>query len=373
MDETRLGHYQLLRCLGEGGMGRVYLARDTQLERDVAVKVLAPELAGDRSLMARFRVEAIAQARLSHPNIVPIYTFGREAGAYVIVMEYVAGRTLKQLIRDEGKLGPDRALRIAASVLDALAFAHARGVLHRDIKPANIFVSDDGTVKVGDFGIAKVEGLDGLTRVGTVLGTPHYSSPEQIRALKATPATDVYALSVTLFEMLTGVLPFGASGGSDLDVLTGHLEQVPPAPSSLCPGLPSGLDAVIARGLAKKPEDRYRSAAEYRQAIDAVLQARETPLPDFDRILQPLAQVPGRIRARLGRPSFELRQIPVRANTWWLLLLLIPLLLLLLALTVRCASDGPAAQAGEVPARLCALAPIGGLGRAAGFQASIMS
>jgi serine/threonine-protein kinase len=342
MDEERLGHYELKRCLGEGGMGRVYLARDTQLERDVALKVIAPELVGNRDLLARFRVEAVAQARLNHANIVTIHAFGQEAGSYVIVMEYVAGRTLKQILREQGRLGTDAALRIAGSVLDALAFAHAKGVLHRDIKPANIFVTDDGTVKLGDFGIAKVEGVDGLTRVGTMVGTPHYSSPEQIRALKVKPASDIYSLSVTLFEMLTGVLPFGTPGSSDLEIRNAHLQRTAPVLSSLCPGLPPRLDAILARGLAKKPEDRFVSAQDYRQALSGVSQPRpssqlprlpqlpqfpQVRVPDFRKALEPLARIPAMIR-----------ELPSSGVRWWLLIPLIPLLLLLLVLMMGCAA-----------------------------------
>jgi len=215
----------MIRKIGEGGMGSVYLARDLSLEREVAIKIISPELARNPELMARFRVEAIAQARLNHTNIVTIHSFEHRKQIYYIVMEYVEGKTLKVLIRECGKIPVRQSLEIVSRILAGLSYAHSMGVLHRDIKPANIFITGGDEVKIGDFGIAKVKGIDGLTRVGSTLGTPLYSSPEQIRGKKMGPATDIYSLGVTLYEMLTGTPPFNSSTGLNFEIQQGHLEK----------------------------------------------------------------------------------------------------------------------------------------------------
>ncbi len=356
MEEKKLGHYQLLRRLGEGGMGTVYLARDTLLERDVAVKVISPEFIGDPELMARFRVEAIAQARLNHPNIVTIHSFSQTDGTYIIVMEYVPGKTLKQLIKEKGKLSQTYALMITMSILDALSFAHSKGVLHRDIKPANILITPDNKVKLGDFGIAKIEGLDGLTRIGTMLGTPHYSSPEQIRGKKPGPGTDIYALSVTLYELLTGALPFNDSAASNLEIQKAHLEKTPPPPSSLCPGISIQLEAAIMKGLAKKPEDRFRSAQEYSNALSALLKKGggfSSP-PKTSDLFAPIRRLASQIGNRVKTPSvFTPQKTPARDKRW-LIFLLIPLLLLLLILAL-------AATAPSLPGPISSILPTSDL------------
>ncbi len=335
MEEQRLGQFQLLRCLGEGGMGKVYLARDNQLEREVAIKVIAPELIDDPELIARFRVEAIAQARLSHPNIVTIYSFLQTAGTYIIVMEYVAGKNLKQLLQEKGKLPLQTALHIASAVLDALSFAHAKGILHRDIKPANILITPEGRVKLGDFGIAKIEGLDGLTRIGTMLGTPFYSSPEQIRAMKVSPATDIYSLTVTLYEMLSGTLPFGPGCRSSSEVQKAHLEREPLPLASFCPGLPARLESLISKGLAKKPEQRFPSARDYHIALDALIKNRHGFAQSLNLagLAAPIASLFGKIgRVKLVKPAIN--SVSPRNDKRWLLFLLVPLLLLLLLISL---------------------------------------
>jgi len=271
MEGKILGNYQILKKIGEGGMGAVYLARDVGLEREVAVKIISPELARNPGLMARFRVEAIAQARLNHFNIVTIHSFEQQKDIYYIVMEYVTGKTLKEMIKEREKIPVNQALEIFSGLLGGIAYAHRKGVLHRDIKPANIFITPDETVKIGDFGIAKVSGIDGLTRVGSTVGTPLYSSPEQIRGEKMGPGTDIYSLGVTLYEMLTGVQPFKTGSGADFEVQQAHLEKTPVKPSSLNSAVFSKLDAIVMKSLAKSPFERFPSAEAFKKTVDALV------------------------------------------------------------------------------------------------------
>jgi serine/threonine protein kinase len=268
MEGKTIGNYRILKKIGEGGMGSVYLAHDMTLEREVAIKIISPELARIPRLMARFRVEAIAQARLNHNNIVTIHAFDHQEETYYIVMEYVPGKTLKTIIKEKGKIPVQQSLKIATRILEGLAYAHNQGVLHRDIKPANIFITADDNVKIGDFGIAKVKGIDGLTRVGSTLGTPHYSSPEQIRGQKMDAATDIYSLGITLYEMMTGKLPFTSPPGSNYEIQVAHLEKNPLPPSSLDRTIPTSVDTLIMKCLAKLPLHRYPGAVEFKRAIE---------------------------------------------------------------------------------------------------------
>jgi serine/threonine protein kinase len=296
MERKTLGNYRILKKIGAGGMGAVYLAHDMSLEREVAVKIISPELARNPHLMARFRVEAIAQARLNHTHIVTIHSFDQQEETYYIVMEYVSGTTLKTMIKEKGTLPVPQALQIAGGILEGLAYAHAQGVLHRDIKPANIFITPPRDVKLGDFGIAKVEGIDGLTRVGSTLGTLLYSSPEQIRGQKMDAATDIYSLGVTLYEMVVGKPPFTSPTNSNYEIQLGHLEKIPAKPSSLNSEISPAVDDLIMKSLAKPATDRYRSAEEFKKAVKHVLtgaplQKKTTsklkggkinPLPEFN-------------------------------------------------------------------------------------------
>lgn len=272
MQGTRIANYQVLEKLGEGGMGSVYLAHDLSLERRVAIKVISPELAHNSQLMQRFRIEAIAQARFNHSNIVTIHSFDHVNELYYIVMEYVDGSTLKSIISEKGQLTIPQSLMILSHILSGLAYAHSKGVLHRDIKPANIFITTDNSVKIGDFGIAKVEGFDGLTRVGSAIGTPLYSSPEQIRGAKMGPGTDIYSIGVTFYEMVTGIPPFGSSKSSNFEIQQAHLEKTPRKPSTVNAAIPSYIDTVIMKSLSKNPDDRYKSATDFKNEIDCLLQ-----------------------------------------------------------------------------------------------------
>lgn len=272
-----IGNYRVLKKLGEGGMGTVYLARDLSLEREVALKIISPELTRNPSLMARFRVEAIAQAKLNHSNITVIHSFDQQKDTYYIVMEFVDGKTLKQVVRENKKIPLKEAAAIFSQILEAVAYAHFKGIVHRDIKPSNIFLTKDHTVKIGDFGIAKVEGIDGLTRAGSTLGSPLYCSPEQVMGKKTDARTDVYSLGMTLYEMLTGKLPFKQEDDSDYKLMRQVLDIVPQTPSQLERSIPPAVDAFIMKCLAKTPEERFQSVKEAEETFKKIITPQAPP------------------------------------------------------------------------------------------------
>ncbi len=276
MDDRQLGNYRILQKIGEGGMGTVFLGRDMGLEREVVIKVISPQWARNPRLMKRFKVEAIAQARLNHPGIVTIHSFEQQGDTYFIVMEYVEGKTLKQLLKERGRIPPPEALSMIDGLLEGLAYAHGKGVLHRDVKPANIFVTAGGRVKIGDFGIAKVVGIDGLTRVGTMVGTPLYSSPEQIRGEKAGPASDIYSVGVMLYEMVTGTHPFSGAR-TDYEIQRAHLQTVPPAPATVIGDISAPLDAAIMKCLEKSTVKRFQEPLVFQQHLQRLGQQAGTP------------------------------------------------------------------------------------------------
>jgi len=256
--------YEIHQRLARGGMAQVYLARDRSLDRPVAVKELAPEFAVDQTFVERFRREAQAAANLSHPNIVGVYDWGTQDGTYFIVMEYIEGPSLSQVIRHDGPLHPRRAAEIASEVAAALGFAHSRGLVHRDVKPGNVLLTGTGQSKVTDFGIARAlsSGDDELTQAGSVMGTATYFSPEQAQGLPVDPRSDLYSLGVVLFEMITGRPPF--SGETPLAISYKHVQDRPPLPTSIVSDIPPALEAVVMKLLRKRPDDRYASAEEVR-------------------------------------------------------------------------------------------------------------
>src|SRR3954462_10514418 len=259
------GRYELHRRLARGGMADVFLARDQLLDRPVAVKVLFPEYATDPAFVERFRREAQSAANLNHPNIVSVYDWGQEQGTYFIVMEYVDGRSLADILRTEGPLHPHRAAEVASDIAAALGFAHRNGVVHRDVKPGNVLISPQGQVKVADFGIARALGADpesNLTQAGSVMGTATYFAPEQAQGLPLDPRSDLYSLGVVLYEMVTGRPPF--SGESPVAIAYKHVQEQPPPPAHVNTNVPSDLEAIILRLLSKNPAARYSSADDLR-------------------------------------------------------------------------------------------------------------
>ena len=251
--------YVIKRKLGSGGMAVVYLAEDQELGRPVALKLLDDRHASDEQFVERFRREAQSAAGLNHPNIVSIFDRGHAAGTYYIAMEYLDGRTLKELLVRNGPTPVPIAIDYARQILGALSFAHRNGIVHRDIKPHNIIVGSDGRLKVTDFGIAR-SGASQMTEAGSIVGTAQYLSPEQARGAPVDPRSDLYSLGIVLYEMLTGSVPF--TGDTPVEIAMKHLSQVPEPPSTLRPDVPHDLDAVVMRALAKAPEQRYDSAEE---------------------------------------------------------------------------------------------------------------
>ncbi|MEY2430458.1 MAG: eukaryotic-like serine/threonine-protein kinase, partial [Acidimicrobiaceae bacterium] len=259
------GRYELHRRIARGGMADVFLARDQLLDRPVAVKVLFPEFATDPNFVERFRREAQSAANLNHPNIVSVYDWGQEQGTYFIVMEYIDGRSLADILRSEGPLHPQRAAEVASDIAAALGFAHRNGVVHRDVKPGNVLISPSGQVKVADFGIARALGADpdsNLTQAGSVMGTATYFAPEQAQGHPLDPRSDLYSLGVVLYEMVTGRPPF--SGESPVAIAYKHVQEQPAPPRHVNTNVPSDLEAVILKLLSKNPQARYPSAEDLR-------------------------------------------------------------------------------------------------------------
>lgn len=256
------GRYRIREKIGSGGMSDVYLADDLTLSRPVAVKVLHPEYARDAGYIQRFRYEAQAAANLNHPNIVSVYDWGNEGDAYYIVMEYVEGRELKDLLREQGAFTPERAAEVAAEIAAALQFAHRRNLVHRDIKPQNVIITPTGQVKVMDFGIARAASGTGITQTGVVMGTAQYIAPEQAQGLSVDGRADIYSLGIVLYEMLAGRVPF-----DDENPLTVAYRQVrddPVPPSMIVPGIPPAMEAIVMKALAKNPANRYQTAQEFK-------------------------------------------------------------------------------------------------------------
>ncbi|GAC1323637.1 MAG: Stk1 family PASTA domain-containing Ser/Thr kinase [Thermoleophilaceae bacterium] len=260
------GRYRIKDRIGSGGMADVYRAEDSQLGRDVAIKMLHRRFARDLEFVERFRREASAAASLQHPNVVNVFDRGEHDGTYYIAMENLRGRTLKQVIRDEAPLGQLRAIDLATQILQAAGFAHRRGVIHRDFKPHNVIVGPDDRLKVTDFGIARA-GASEMTETGSIMGTAQYLSPEQAQGQRVGAPSDLYSIGVIIFEMLTGRVPF--DGDSAVAIALKHISEQAPPLRSLRPDVHPVLEAVVARALAKAPEQRFRDAGEFLAALEA--------------------------------------------------------------------------------------------------------
>jgi serine/threonine-protein kinase len=273
------GRYELTHLVARGGMALVYRAVDRELDRAVALKVLFPELSVDRAFVERFRREAQAAANLSHPNIVPVFDWGEDDGTYFIVMEFVEGKPLSAVLRDEPPMEPEQIARIGAGVAAALAFAHRHGVVHRDVKPGNILMTPEGDVKVTDFGIARaVNTEESLTQTGAVMGTAAYFSPEQAEGKGVDARSDIYSLGVVLYEMAVGRPPF--TGDSPVAVASKHVRDHPVLPRVANPAVPMAFESVVMKALSKNPADRYASAEEMRADLLRFAEGRPVEASD---------------------------------------------------------------------------------------------
>ena len=314
------GRYELQRKVARGGMADVFLSRDLLLDRPVALKVLFPEFASDPAFVQRFRREAQSAARLTHPNVVSVFDWGQEGSTYFIVMEYVEGQSLAQVLRESGRMEPDRAATIAADVADALAFAHEHGVVHRDVKPGNVMLARGGHVKVADFGIARaVSTAENLTQTGTVMGTATYFSPEQARGGAVDPRSDVYSLGVVLYEMLTGTPPF--TGDNPVSVAYKHVQELPAPPRRLRQDIPEGLEAIVLKAINKNPANRYATAGEMRADLRRYVAGRPVlaepllPVPDGSDITAavPAAAFGAAAAGAMADPTT--RSVPMEPHT----------------------------------------------------------
>ena len=262
------GRYRVESLIARGGMATVYLGTDTRLERTVALKIMHAELANDEDFVRRFVGEARSVAQLSHPNVVTVYDQGADGQVLYLAMEYVPGRTLRDLLNSRGRLSPREALDIMAGVLGGLAAAHDAGIAHRDVKPENVLLNDSGAVKVADFGLARLLAGVSQTKSGMIIGTAAYLAPEQVAGGAADARTDVYAAGVMLFELLTGRQPH--TGDTPLAVAYKHVNEVVPPPSSVVPGLPPALDALVALATSRDPELRPGDAGQFLGAVTGV-------------------------------------------------------------------------------------------------------
>jgi eukaryotic-like serine/threonine-protein kinase len=301
------GRYAVTARIAHGGMATVYRATDTRLDREVALKVMHAELARDDDFVRRFIGEAKSVARLSHQNVVAVFDQGADGPFLYLAMEYVPGRTLKELLRDNGRLPPQVALEIMTGVLDGLAAAHASGIVHRDIKPENVLLTADGRIKVADFGLARAHAAAGHTRAGLLIGTVAYVPPEQVTGDTTGPRGDVYSAGVMLFEMLTGRQPF--TGDTPLSVAYQHVNSGVPAPSTLVPGIPAAVDQLVLAATSRDPLRRPADASEFGRAVRQVKEDISEPAGMTGMIgvgVQGLAEA----------PWLDLNT-PAAANGWW--------------------------------------------------------
>ena len=331
------GRYELHRRVGRGGMAEVYLARDRLLDRLVAIKILFPEFATDPSFVARFRREAQAAANLNHPNIVGVYDWGKERGTYYIVMEFVDGQTVSEILRNEGPIEPKRAAGIAADVAAALGFAHRKGVVHRDVKPGNVLITKAGEVKVADFGIARAmtaSSEENLTQTGSVMGTATYFSPEQAQGKPVDARSDLYSLGVVLYEMASGKPPFSAD--SPVAIAYKHVQEPIPSLAERVPGIPEDYEAITLRALSKDPDDRYADGAAMRADL---LRFREgkpiagvNPVPTGPARPPSPPTPPTGTAAVIAPDPLPATAEPVRKKTGWFFAIILLLLVILAGL-----------------------------------------
>ncbi len=295
------GRYAIEELIGSGGMARVYRALDNRLRRPVALKVMAPQLSVDGEFLQRFEREARLSASLSHPAIVTVYDVGEEEGQHYIAMEFIEGRSLNAILRERGAPGLAFAVPLLEPLCQALDYAHEKGAVHRDVKPHNILVASDGRVLLTDFGIAQPldAGTERLTRTGTFMGTPEYISPEQLEAQRVDGKSDLYALGIVAYEILTGRVPFS---GNTPQLIVAHTQTPPPPPCSIMPSLPPEIDGFMARALAKNPTDRYPTGEAFLEALRLIVRHHGVAMATREQIR---ALVAGQNSA--GRPTIAVR------------------------------------------------------------------
>jgi serine/threonine-protein kinase len=302
-----VGGYKLTAYLGGGGMADVYLGLDLMLEREVAIKIPLPELASQPHIAERFRSEAVLLAKLNHPHIATLYSFHRDVvGDLFMVMEYVPGRTLDATLRAGGALKSPEAVTLFAQILDGIGHAHAQGIIHRDLKPANVMLTPTGTVKIMDFGIAHALGGQRLTMPGRLIGTFEYMSPEQVLGQATDPRSDIYALGILLFEMVTGRVPF--SRNSEYELMRAQLEEPPPPPREFAPETPEFIEQAILRALQKRREDRFQTVTEFRTALAPLALATTPKATRLVSEAEIEAQAAATRRAEAERLAAELRR-----------------------------------------------------------------
>ncbi|HEY8890554.1 MAG TPA: Stk1 family PASTA domain-containing Ser/Thr kinase [Clostridium sp.] len=260
-----LNRYELLEKIGEGGMGTVYKAKCHLLNRFVAVKILKAELSNDEEFVSRFKREAISVAKMAHPNIVNVHDVGEENHVNFIVLEYINGKTLKQVIKENGRLSSEKTIDIVFQISKGLEAAHKNNIIHRDIKPDNIMITDDGTVKVMDFGIAKVLDSRTVTKLNNVMGTAHYFSPEQAKGSIVDCRTDIYSLGIVMYEMVTGRVPYNAESAITIAMM--HIQELPIPPKEIIKDIPENVNQVILKAMQKEPNKRYQTAKEMAEKL----------------------------------------------------------------------------------------------------------
>ncbi|HEV7699425.1 MAG TPA: serine/threonine-protein kinase [Pyrinomonadaceae bacterium] len=295
-----IGNYKIEEKLGEGGMGAVYKGVDTMLDREVAIKALRPELASQDSIVERFRTEAVTLAKLNHPNIATLYSLFRQGEELYMVLEFVRGETLDSIMKSRGALPAEEAIPVFCQVLDGIDHAHELGIVHRDIKPANMMLTEKGTLKVLDFGIARLLGSARMTRAGNIIGTLEYMAPEQVRGQETDGRSDIYALGMMLYEVLTGRLPFESE--NEFELMKMQTEVTPPPPREINPAIPEEVEEAIMRAIRKDPEERFQTAGDFREMLqeaglgtDAVIHGatgtfrRSSTRPSHPPISKPVA------------------------------------------------------------------------------------
>ncbi|MFM9904692.1 MAG: serine/threonine protein kinase [Pyrinomonadaceae bacterium] len=260
-----IGNYKIEEKLGEGGMGAVYKGVDTMLDREVAIKALKPELASQDSIVERFRTEAVTLAKLNHPNIATLYSMFRQGEELYMVLEFVRGETLDSIMKKRGALSAEEAIPVFCQVLDGIDHAHELGIIHRDIKPANMMLTEKGTLKVLDFGIARLLGSARMTRAGNIIGTLEYMAPEQVRGHETDGRSDIYALGMMLYEVLTGQLPFQTE--NEFELMKSQTEMTPTPPREINPNIPIGVEAAIMKAIQKDPADRFQTGGDFRETL----------------------------------------------------------------------------------------------------------